>query len=423
VIVRREAPLGWALAAGLAVACAMAQPTSATPTAPALVCALGALLAATSVGVRPHRAVLVAGALVALTAAWRLDFAVYGAAAVLAALTIAPHPLAERVKRAALFGLSATLLGAAVYAPFAAAIGPADLYGELLGDSLGDRDFWTLPFPVAYGGSLRGWPPASLAEDAKDLLGFYVPMLLVAGLALTGAMAILGRRRSGEWPAATLGLLALGAGGLAYLLSRNDEFHTTPMFVALSMALALAIGHRWSSTAGRIMGFAAMALLGLLTAYGVLNRVSALVQPPDLVSLDLPAADGTKVPPREARALELTVRKVRQVVPPDRPIYTITRRSDLVRFNQPLVYVLADRDNPTRIEYGLQTSPERQRELVRALRRAKPGAVVRWNDPITTFREPNLRGRPSGSRALDAYVADSFRLLERFGEYEVLVPR
>ena len=36
---------------------------------------------------------------------------------------------------------------------------------------------------------------------------------------------------------------------------------------------------------------------------------------------------------------------------------------------------------------------------------------------------PRKRGRPSGSRALDEYLADAYVPAGRFGAYEVLVPR
>ena len=61
--------------------------------------------------------------------------------------------------------------------------------------------------------------------------------------------------------------------------------------------------------------------------------------------------------------------------------------------------------------------------IVAALKRARPGVVVRWTDPISSRPEPNARGRPSGSRALDEHLASAYRLRARFGYYDVLVPR
>ena len=48
---------------------------------------------------------------------------------------------------------------------------------------------------------------------------------------------------------------------------------------------------------------------------------------------------------------------------------------------------------------------------------------MRWTDPASSRPEPNRRGRPSGSRTLDEYLAADYRLDARFGAYDVLVPR
>jgi hypothetical protein len=109
-------------------------------------------------------------------------------------------------------------------------------------------------------------------------------------------------------------------------------------------------------------------------------------------------------------------------VPPGDPIYAVTRRSDLVRINNPLVYVLTERDNPTRQDFGLQTSAAAQRTIVAVFERVRPKVIVRWTDPISTLREPNRRGRPSGVRLLDEWLARHYRLAERHGDYELLVP-
>ncbi|HEX2163384.1 MAG TPA: hypothetical protein VHM02_05495 [Thermoanaerobaculia bacterium] len=78
-LVDRSAGRRWALAAWLAAALTMAQPTTANPFPVAFAFALGAVLAAV------HRRPVAAGALVALAAAWRIDFGLVAAVAVLAA--------------------------------------------------------------------------------------------------------------------------------------------------------------------------------------------------------------------------------------------------------------------------------------------------------------------------------------------------
>jgi hypothetical protein len=438
VLARRQGAPPWlALAGWLTAACAMAQPTSATPFAPALLLALLAVLAAAgrSGGAspsRPVRAALAAAALTALAAAWRLDFGLYAGAAVVATLALRAASGRERLRTVGLYAATAAGLGLLVYLPFLIAVGPADLYDDLVGSSLRERDYWTLPFPFSYDGPPSVWPPAALAEDGKDLLGFYAPLLAVAGLALLVLLTALRARAERRLPPLAAGLVVLAGGCLAYLLSRSDEFHATPLIVVLAAALpgALAWQLQRGPAAGRAgrpgrraLAVALSAVLALLLVYGAANRVSALLRPPELATIDLAVADGAKAPPAEARALARMAEIVGERVPPGEPIYTITRRSDLVRFNQPLVYVLAGRPNPTRHDYAIQTSAADQRALVAELARARPRAIVRWTDRASTEREPNLRGRPTGVRILDRWVADRYRLLARTGDYEILVPR
>ena len=437
VLARRAgAPRRPALAGWLVAACAMAQPTSATPFAPALAFALLAVLAASppaSERTAPaperdlRRAALVAGTLTALAAAWRLDFGLYAGAAAIAALALRPGGGGVRVRAVAVYAATAVALGLLAYLPFLISVGPADLYDALVGSSLHERDYWTLPFPLGYDGHLRAWPPAELAEDVKDLIGFYAPLLAVAGLALLAVLVALRVRAERRVPATVAALGVLGLGCLAYLLSRSDEFHATPLIVVLAAALPPAIAWPLAQPlrprVPAIAATVAAALLALLLVYGAGNRLSALLRPPELAAIDLPVADGAQAPPAEARALARMAAIVDEHVPPGEPIYAITRRSDLVRFNQPLVYVVAGHPNPTRHDYAIQTSAADQRALVADLARARPRAIVRWTSHASVEREPNLRGEPTGVRILDSWVAGRYRLLARAGDYEVLVPR
>ena len=331
------------------------------------------------------------------------------------------------------FGATATAAALLVYAPFLISSGPAEMYDELIGKSANERDYWTLPFPLSYDGSFRLWPPGGLGEDSKDVLGFYVPLLSVIGFALVAAGGALapedGAVLAGEQvprlpgPGAW-GLLVFGAGTLLYLLSRTDEFHANPAIVVLAVSLPLcAVRARALGTPGRVVAGAAVAVFALLLTYGVANRASALVQPQPYETLSLEVADGVKASPSDARALPAVVEYVQDAVPPGEPIYAATARSDLVRFSNPLLYVLTDRPNVLDRDVGLFALPSAQREIVDALEREQPRAVVRWTDPISSRAEPNLRGEPSGSRLVDGYLRAEYRVGLKRGEYEVLVPR
>ncbi|MEA2399515.1 MAG: hypothetical protein QOK25_3071 [Thermoleophilaceae bacterium] len=414
-LVRRHAGAGWALAAWLAVACAMAQPRTANPFPLALLAALCAVLV--TAGEHPVRTrALRAGLLVALAAAFRLDFALYGLAAVLVMLALETRrPRALLICSGVAVGLS--LL---VYLPFAIVDGPGSLYDSLVATSLREREYWTLPFPWSYHGA-----SVVSATGLKHLLDFYVPALLLAGLAVGAAGAVVRTARERRAPVAWAGILVFGLGGLSYLLSRTDDFHTTPLVVLLAVLLPLvaAWALRQRPPLGRALAAATALVFALLLVHGVANRASALFQPPASSEVHLAVADGARAAPAEARSLERVVALVQARVPPGRPIYVAPARSDLVRFTDPLLYVLAERDNATDRDHGLIARAGTQRRIVAQLERTHPLVVVRWTDPLGSRREPNLRGRPSGVRLLDAWIAGHYRLEAHLFHYDVLVPR
>jgi hypothetical protein len=351
-----------------------------------------------------------------VAAAWRLDLALWGGAGVVVAMLLEPGARGRPVARFALVALGVAVLA---YLPFLIAAGPGELFNQLV--SLGARRGGELPFPYLYAGPLRTGSVHDFAHDAKDLLDYQVPLATVAGYALAALTALVRWRRERALPPVWAGLLLLGAGSLTYLLSRADEFHSQGLAAVLCALLPLCAV--WAVRALPPLGWAVGALFVVILAAGVANRASALLFPPRLEALDLPVADGVEVPPPQARALERTVRLLQSRVPPGQPTYVATLRSDLVRINNPLIYVLAERDNVYRKDFGDITTARSQREIVAALRRKQPPALVRWADPTTVKREPNAGGRPTGVRLVDHYLATSYRLLQRNGFYEVLVPR
>jgi hypothetical protein len=411
-LVRREtgsAPL--ALAGWLLAACSLADPRSANPVAYALLLGLAGFAVACG-GARPSvRRAAAAGALAGLAAAFRIDFGLFAAAAVVA--TVALRPGAVRLRDGAGAAAAAVGVGLLAYLPFLIAVGPGDLYDALIGTSLRESEYWTLPFPLAYEGGLGG------PREWKDVLDFYVPLLLVAG-AVAAAVAVALRWRSERRvPYAALGLLVLAAGFALYLSSRSDPFHTQPLAVALAALLPIAVV---SAQRIRPLAAAAAVLLALLLVQAVGDRLTALFRPPELSAVALPAADGVKAPPDEARALERAVGLVRELVPPGEPIYVLPRRSDLVTLSAPVLYVLAERDNPTRQDHGLLTTAPAQRRIIATLERERPRAIVRWTDPLSSEPEPNLRGRSSRVGLLDAWVRENYTQFLRAGYYDVLVP-
>lgn len=421
LLVSERVPRPLALAVWLAVACEISEPRSADPFPLALLAALLAVLVAAG-GDPTGRRLLSAAVLTAAGAAFRLDFALYGLAA--AAVTFAAGAEtgrrgrlspAERLRPAVVFGVLAVALCGLVYLPFAIADGPASLYQALIGTSLHTHAYWTLPFPLHF----HRPAGAGVAKTAKKALDFYVPLLVVIGVAVAAAGTLGAWWRERRPPALLLGLLVLGAGLFAYMFSRADEFHVQSLFVVVTVALAVVGGmaRSWRSWAA-----APLVIVGLLLLHGVANRLSALVGPQSATTLHIPVADGVEAPPAEARAIVRMVALVDARVPPGRPIYVLPRRSDLVTYNDPLIYVMTERDNPTRQDFGLQTGAAAQAQIVSMLTRVRPLAIVRWTDPASSDPEPNLRGRSSGVHTVDDWVAGHYRVLARLYHYTVLVP-
>ena len=392
-IVRREARDPLALGAWLAVVAVMAHPTLPHPNAPALALAFGALLLA-------RRSPAAAGALAGVAFAFRFDLG--AAAAIGAGIAVAAHDRSAALRCAATAAATAALL----VAPFVLAA-PSEFWDQTIGFALDEQSLQRLPLPGSYDG---GFEP-------NKLLAFYVPYVLMAGLALWFALAVGARAPLRLWAPFPLALA-----GLAYLLARADEFHLVPLAAVLPVLLAtLAAQERLS---GRTPAAAALAVpLVLVVLHGLdQNRIETL-SPGPLERLDLDVADGVETRPAEARALEQLVPYVRERVPAGRPIFVANPRHDLVRAGNPLVYVLTESPNPTRYDVmqpGVVTTLEVQREIIRDLRDSRTQLVVRWLSPVAAEAEPNGAGRSSGVRALDRHLATRYTEAERFGDYSVL---
>jgi hypothetical protein len=305
---------------------------------------------------------------------------------------------------------AAVLAGLVLYAPFAAVAGVPRLWESLVAEAARDGSWWGLPFPFGYDGPLR-----SLA-DAKDVLGFYLPLI---GLVAAAATLL------ASWPRrspALAGLVVLGLGSVAYLLSRPDELHIQPLLICVCAALPI-VASVAAPPATRRVGWVLAPLLGLILLAGVANRLSALLRPPDLEPVSLRGVPGIRVPPAEARALPALARRVDELVPPGEPIYVAPRRSDLVTISDPLIHFLVHRPNVLHRDVLIQARPKEQDAIVAALRRTRPKAVVRWTDPASSRPEPNRRGRPTGDRSLDEFLTAGYRQDSRYGAYVVLVPR
>jgi len=385
-LVRRDAGEGWALAAWVAVAGAMAFPIGPGPTPPALLLALCALLAA-------RGAPAGGGMLAGLAFVFRPEVGLAAlAGAVLEARSAKPLvPFA--------------VVAAVLLAPFAVVAG-GDMASQVFGFA-GRQGLQRLPLV----------PGLHVGADPNKLLELLFPLLLVIGVALWAAWALWRRPRTTRaWALAPL--LVVGVG---YLLARADEFHLLPLSAALAAALALAAAAE-RATAARVLAVA----LAVIAVHGLERRAGQALHPPRLAPVPGTVADGVKTAPPDARALRRLMAYVRRRVPPGRPVLVAPPRFDRVRVGDPLLNVLLRRPNPTRYDVmqpGVVTTAAVQREMARDLDRRRTPAVIRWVAPVARATEANESARSSGVTILDRAIAARYRRAARYGDYVVLVRR
>jgi hypothetical protein len=409
-----------ATAAWLTAALAMAYPSGPHPFPLTLALCLGALL------VMEERPAL-AGALAGVAAFWRIEFAAYLGLGVLIAYALRPGARDDRVRPALRFAGAAVAVAALLYLPVVAAAGFGDSFDLLIRYPLEDfSDYQSLPFPVDYDGTLNTSSIGGfLSDSAENLLVFYLPLALVLGL--VGTLVALGLRfRRESWWQVAAAVFAIGMAH--YLITRPDVFHTAPLAVMVAVLGSWAISRRAEEAHAHLVGIVGVGIAAFAILYATIEGLDRrwLELRADRVALDLPVADGVRVRQDTAQQLERVVRYVQRHTRPGEPIYVATRRSDLVTAGAPLLYVLAERPNPTRYDIaapGVVTTAPVQREIVGDLEQDRVRTVVRWTDPASAAPEPNKAGESSGVTVLDDHLADAYRRVTRFGDYVVLERR
>jgi hypothetical protein len=407
-----------ALFVWLAAALAMAYPSGPHPFPPTLAMCLGALLLM-------ERRPALAGVLAGLAAVWRIEFAAYLGLGVLIAYALRAR--GERVRPALRFTGAAVAVAAGLYLPVVASAGLEDSFDLLIRYPVEDfADYQSLPFPLDYDGPLNTSSVGGFLDDsAEPLLLFYLPLALMLGLA--GSLLALAlrfdRARSWQVPAAVFAI------GMAhYLVTRPDAFHTAPLAVMVVVLTSWAVAARTEPARVPPVRLAAVAVAGVAVAYALVEGLDRrwLELRADRAALRLSVADGVRVGEGARESLERAVRFARARTRPGEPIYVATRRSDLVTAGAPLLYVLAERPNPTRYDVaapGVVTTAPVQREIVRDIDRTRVPVVIRWTDPASAAPEPNKAGESTGVTILDDYLARAYRREARFGHYLLLERR
>jgi hypothetical protein len=389
-LARRRAPEPYALGAWLAVAGALAYPSLPGPNPPALLIAFAALLAARR---RPG----LAGALAGLACVFRLEL---GLAAIVGVALEAPWGTRRRA------GLAAAAVAVVTLGPFAV-VAPGAMWHDTIG-FYSIQSLQRLPFPLAYHGPLK---PSKLIE-------FYIPLILVAGLAVWAVAIVAGDRA--RIALEDFSPVPLAVVGLAYLLGRTDEFHLVPLAAVLPVMLARAA----PVTRPAVLRGAVALALALIAVHGVERRAGQLLHPPALAAVPGPAGDGVQTDPADARSLALLLAELSRITRPGAPIFVANPRFDLVQAGDPELYVITGHPNPTRYDVmqpGVVTTAPVQREIIASLQRSGTRVVIRWLDPRADQVEPNGSGRSSGVNLLGRWIAAHYAPVARYGYYQVLV--
>ncbi len=377
------------LLAWLGVAGALAWPLTAGPSASALLLAFAALLAA-------PRSLTRAAVFAGLAGAFRFEV---GAAAALGVVLLAPQPRAAW--RVLAIAAATTLV---VMLPFLI-VAPGEVVDQTLGFA-GVASLQRTALPL---------DPSGIGLDPNKLLEFWFPGLLLAGAAVVLAWIVV--RGPLRRDVLTVPLVGVG---VAYLLSRPDEFHLVPLAPALAVASvtgAVTVGVRgWR--------IALLVVAVVVALHGVDRQAGLLLHPPALAAVPGGVGDGARMPAPEARALARLIPRVRALTPHGEPVLVAPPRYDRVRVGDPLLNVLLRRPNPSRydvIQPGVVTTAKVQREIAADLRRTRTPVVVRWLGADARRVEDNGSGHSSGVRLLDRAIAREYRPLARYGDWQVLV--
>jgi hypothetical protein len=221
------------------------------------------------------------------------------------------------------------------------------------------------------------------------------------------------------------------AGALTFLTEypRIDDVHLTWAACLPLAAGAVVVGQlhthlaeRWrTGRMGRtILGVALLAVPAATVLPGLAARADGVFDlersgqlAPHRVTawttMQLPAVDGVLVADLQASSLQAVVEFVDSNTVPGEPIFVYP--------SAPLVYVMADRPNPTRFGHlypGAASTDELMR--VMAILEQTPVRVL-----VVSYSALAFWGPPAQNEPLEAYLSHSYHEADRFREYRVFV--
>jgi hypothetical protein len=158
----------------------------------------------------------------------------------------------------------------------------------------------------------------------------------------------------------------------------------------------------------------ATVLPGLGERMGDYVRLSPAGRPlltgqPSTIEAALPQIGGLTVTSQQDATLVATIRFVRANTAPGEPV--------LVYPSSPLIYIAADRPNPTRFAhlYPGIASVEQIQQIITALQQQAVRMIVVSDADLAYW------GPPSVNQPLEAYIAQNYRDVARFGAYRILL--
>lgn len=376
----------------------------------------------------------ISGALTGATALFRVDIAVYLAAAIVLALILSN--LGSSNKR------STTLRAEAVFLGCAAAVA-APLYMCLLVAGGADKIWQALVvFPLTIFREVRHLPypnptpdVALFFQDPRQYARwgqFYVPLMIVAVSTMIGGAALIKNRFAADHRL-TGGIAATIFGGLVFAqaLIRYDWIHALPAAVGAVLALGFTLARLpWAAWKRRPLK-ASMAAVVLAAALGLFG--SAYVPPaidkladilryasPFRCHSEIERASCVVLNSNQAQAIAF----IRAQTAPCEPIWVGNHRHDLVFINDVAFYFLAGRPCATayhELHPGVATTLAVQQEIVWDIeqRQVRWIVLVQWPEPS----EPNGSSINSGVHYLDDWLQVYYQPVRKFGEYTILTKR
>jgi hypothetical protein len=181
---------------------------------------------------------------------------------------------------------------------------------------------------------------------------------------------------------------------------RMDALH-----LVWSAPLLLVVG---AIALNRLPGQAGVVALSalVLATLPILDWRTDWIGQPRVTISGVPYADGLLVPARTRDDLTGLIDDVRQRTAPGEPIFVYP--------TEPLVYVLAERPNPTRYDH-LYPGAAPPDEIQAVIQQLSDVRVV-----VTSDFWPPFFGPPADNAPLEAILADEYQEVARYGAYHVL---